>query len=252
MIDLVANLAHTDRDQAERTAQAVLTTLAERISAGEARDLAEQLPAPLSGWLHTTTGPEPFGYDEFLRRVAAREGTDLATAERHARAVFAALARAVDGDELDDLAAELPHDFGPLVAEARRTFFHRVDASTFLANVAERAAIGTDAARKVTDAVLETLAERISTGEVEDLEAVLPLEFRPALERGKRGPQKLDLDDFLNRVAKRLHVTPLQTRRFVEAVFLTLRETIPREEFLDVTAQLPYEYASVGARPHPA
>lgn len=249
MIELVANLAGTDRDQAERALHAVLATLAERISAGEARDLAEQLPVPLGGWLYTTTGPEPFGYDEFLRRVAAREGTDLATAERHARAVFAGLARAVDGDELADLAAELPQDFGPLVAEARRTFFRKVDASTFLAKVAERAGIEADAARSVTDAVLETLAERISTGEVEDLEAVLPLEFRPALERGKRGPQKMDLDDFLERVAKRLHITPLQTRRLVEAVFMTLRETIPREEFLDVTAELPREYATVGARP---
>src|SRR3954454_16300333 len=33
---------------------------------------------------------------------------------------------------------------------------------------------------------------------------------------------------------------------------MTLRETIPREGFLDVTAELPSEYASVGARPHPA
>ena len=64
MIDIVATLAGTDEDHAERAAQAVLTTLAERISAGEARDLAERLPAPLSAWLHTTTGPEPFDYEE--------------------------------------------------------------------------------------------------------------------------------------------------------------------------------------------
>lgn len=209
------------------------------------------MPAPLSGWLYTTTGPEPFGYEEFLRRVAAREGTEIATAERHARAVFAALARAVDRDELNDLAAELPQDFGPLVAEARRTFFRGVDASTFLAKVGERAGIGADAARRVTEAVLETLAERISTGEVEDLAAVLPLEFRPALERGKRGPQKMNLDAFLERVANRLQITPLQARGFVEAVFMTLRETVPRDEFLDVVAELPYEYASVGPRPLP-
>jgi uncharacterized protein (DUF2267 family) len=32
-------------------------------------------------------------------------------------------------------------------------------------------------------------------------------------------------------------------------VFDTLREVIPHEEFLDVTAQLPLEYQAVGARP---
>ena len=45
-------------------------------------------------------------------------------------------------------------------------------------------------------------------------------------------------------------MTPLQARGAVEAVFTTLRETIPHDEFVDVIAELPYEYASVGARPH--
>jgi uncharacterized protein (DUF2267 family) len=227
----------------------VLQTLAERLSAGEARDLAEQLPPPLSAALHTTGGPEPFRYDEFVRRVAERDGTDLETAERLARAVFIALAQSVDEAELDDLAAELPQDFAPLIAEARRRFLRRVDAGTLIAKVAEHAEISTDAARRVTDAVLETLAERISAGEVDDLEALLPLELREPLERGKGPPRRMSLDDFLERVASRLGITPLQARGLVAAVFRALRETLPRDEFLDVTAQLPLEYAAVGARP---
>src|SRR6187200_2195595 len=107
-IEIVAAIAHLDREQAERATRAVLTTLAERLSKGEALDLAEQLPPSLAAWLHTTGGPEPLHYDEFLRRVAAREGSDTKTAERHAQAVFRALAQSVDGDELDDVAAELP------------------------------------------------------------------------------------------------------------------------------------------------
>jgi uncharacterized protein (DUF2267 family) len=255
-IDIVARLAHLDREAAERATRAVLETLAERLSQGEARDLAERLPDAPAAWLHTTGGPEPFHYDEFLRRVAAREGTDVETAAHHARAMFRALAQSVDGDELADVAAELPQDFAPLIAEARRQFFDVVDAATFLAKVAEHASISTDAARRVADAVLETLAERISGGEVDDLEAVLALELREPLERGKArsGGQarRVSLDDFLERVAERLGVTPLQARRAVEAVFTALRETIPHDEFLDVTAELPYEYASVGARPQRA
>jgi uncharacterized protein (DUF2267 family) len=40
-----------------------------------------------------------------------------------------------------------------------------------------------------------------------------------------------------------------RARGAVEAVFNALRETIPHVEFLDVTAELPDEYASVDARP---
>jgi uncharacterized protein (DUF2267 family) len=253
LVDRVARDAQVDRDAAERATSAVLETLAERLSSGEARDLAEQLPETQAAYLHTTTGPEPFDYPEFLRRVATREETDTGTAERHARAVFRALARTVDADELDDVAAELPHDFAPLIAEARRRFFEPVEADVFLQRIADHAGISTRAARPLADAVLETLAERISGGEVDDLEAVLGVPWREPLERGKEHSggraTRMSLDQFLERVGERLGLTPLQARGAVEAVFKALRETIPHDEFLDVTAELPYEYASVGARP---
>jgi uncharacterized protein (DUF2267 family) len=252
-IEIVAGIAHSDREQAEGAVRAVLTTLAERLSKGEALDLAEQLPEPLAAWLHTTSGPEPFHYDEFLQRVGAREGTDTETAERHAQAVFRALAQSVDAKEMDDVAAELPQDFAPLIAEARRQFFHAVDRDTFIAKVAEHATISEEAARRVAAGVFETLAERISGGEVDDLEALLPRELRDPLERGKAHSgghaSRMSLDDFLERVGRRLGVTPLEARRAVEAVFATMRETLPHDEFADVIAELPYEYASVGARP---
>jgi uncharacterized protein (DUF2267 family) len=257
MIDTVAALTHLDGERAERAVHAVLQTLAERLSAGEARDLAERLPEPLAGRLFTAGGSEPFGYDEFVHRVAAREGVDLETAARHARAVFWALGRQVGADEAADLAAELPQDFAPLVAEATGRFFKTADAETFVAKVAQRARLSDPLdARRIADAVLESLAERISGGEVDDLIAVLPLELRAPLQRGRARSgdtaTRLSLDGFLKRVAGRLGVTPLDARRYVEAVFVTLRETIPEPEFLDVTAELPYEYASVGARPQRA
>jgi uncharacterized protein (DUF2267 family) len=247
----IARVARIDRAAAERAARAVLQTLAERLSKGKARDLASRLPAPLAAWLHTTTDAEPFGYDEFLRRVAEREGVDIETAARHARAVFWALGGQVGADEAEALAAELPQDFAPLTAEAQRRFFDTVELETFLAKVAEQMRISEAAARRVAEAVLETLAERISGGEVDDLAARLPLELRPALERGRERsggrPAKLSLDRFLKRVGERLGIDPLLARPCVEAVFVALRETLPRDELLDVIAELPNEYASVGA-----
>jgi uncharacterized protein (DUF2267 family) len=252
LLTSVARAAGIDRDRAERATRAVLHTLAERLSVGEARDLAERLPAPLSGWLYTTTGPEPFRYDEFLRRVAEREGTDVGTAARDARAVFWALGETVGRDEIEDLAAELPHDFAEVVAEARGRHGSAVDADAFIAEVAARAQVSPEVARRVADAVLETLAERISGGEADDLEAVLPTALRAPLERGKarsREARRLSLDEFLERVGRRLGVPPLLARRHVEAVFGALRESLPDEEWLDVLAELPRDYAAVGARP---
>jgi len=115
-----------------------------------------------------------------------------------------------------------------------------------------RAQVSSEVARRITDAVLETLAERISGGEVYDLQAVLPIALHAPLDRGvarSRQARRLSLEEFLERIGTRLGVTSLQARRHVEAVFGALRDTLPAEEWLDVLAELPGEYASVGARP---
>ena len=241
------------RDAAERAAQAVLATLAERIAPGEARDLAALLPPALGPWLHTTTPAEPFDIDEFVRRVAEREQLDIAQAERHARAVFATLGRTVPASEIHDLVSELPGDFAPLIAEAEGRFLEHMPADAFVQRVADRAGLDQDGARRAIGAVLETLAERIAGGEVDDLVALLPVELHPALERGKSatGGQatRMSLEQFLARVAHREGITGDEAREHAAAVFATLREAIPERHLLDVTAQLPVEYAAIEAFP---
>ena len=93
----------------------MLQTLAERIDRGEARDLAARLPAEVAPWIATTSPAEGFDVDEFVRRVAQREGVDEPTAYGHARAVLDALDRAVGPDELADVAAELSNDYAALL-----------------------------------------------------------------------------------------------------------------------------------------
>jgi uncharacterized protein (DUF2267 family) len=239
--------------EAERAARATLQTLAERLSAGEARDLAEQLPPELAAWLATNGPAEAFGVDEFLRRVAEREGVDPGTAERHAHAVFEALGRVVSEDEIDDMAAQLPSDFEPLVAEARHRFVDMMSPDEFRRRVAARAGLDADGSRRATDAVLVTLAERISGGEVEDLIGRLPLELHAPLREGDAlshgAARRMSLDDFVRRIAEREGVTPAEARWHARAVFVTLREAVGEREFLDVSAELPLEYTAVAARP---
>lgn len=235
-----------DADLAERAARATLTTLAERLSSGQARDLLEQLPAEMKPWVHTKSDAARFDVDEFLRRVAEREGVDVETAERHARAVFFALGQTVSADEIADIAEELPQDFEPLIAEAQRRFYGVVPAEEFLARVAERTGLDPDAARRATEAVLEVLAERIAGGEVDDLIPRLPLALHDPLRRGRAASggdaRRMPLDRFLGRIAELEGVDPFEASEHARAVFAALREAVGDDEFFDVTVQLPPDY----------
>ena len=99
-LTMVAQIAHTDRDTAERASQIVLTVLGQHLTRGEAADVLRRLPEELQAYAWSPGSPERFPPEEFLRRVAEREGTDPLTAERHARAVFTALRQAIGSDRL--------------------------------------------------------------------------------------------------------------------------------------------------------
>jgi uncharacterized protein (DUF2267 family) len=251
-IEIVEQAAHLDRAGAERAARATLQTLGERIVAGEARHLATELPPELAPFLSAEPEAEAFGVVEFIRRVADREGVDPQTAERHAAAVFVALHRAVSPKELSDVLAELPLDeYARLLP--RGPAVEVMPADRFLELVAERAGLDRDGAWRVTAAVLETLAERIAGGEVEDLVNRLDVQMHAPLRRGDartRGQAtRMSLDEFAERVAERTGTDPLvEARDHIRAVLATLREAVGDEEFVDVTVQLPHEFDAVLAR----
>ncbi len=228
-----------DREPAERAISATLRTLADRLAQGEARRLAAQLPAEVYGFLWTTGGADRLDVDAFLTRVAEREGVDLPTAELHARAVFAAVRRAVDHDELERLAATLPEGIQALLFDRPE-----MPASAFVHEVQQRT--GLDPARvwRAIDAVLETLGEKIAVGEVADLVARLPVELHEPLRRGAAafpGARRMSLEEFVQGVAEREGTTPGVARRHAHAVLTTLRDAVG-EEFFDVSVELAPDY----------
>lgn len=108
----VAKYADLSEEDAEKLTRATLATLAERITGGEAQDLAAQLPGPLKTAL--TGAPEnaeAFSFEEFVERTAERAGTDVDVAEVAVIAVFATLRDAVTPGEFDDVLSQLPSDF---------------------------------------------------------------------------------------------------------------------------------------------
>lgn len=111
-IDSVARRSATSPAQAEALTRATLQTLAERLTGGEARDLAAQLPREFREDLCNAREPaEPFGFAEFIQRVSARAGVDISGADRSVLAVFKTICTDVTSDEFDDIMAQLPEEF---------------------------------------------------------------------------------------------------------------------------------------------
>ena len=119
-VNLVANRADVAGwDRAHALINGTLRTLAERISGGEARDLAAQLPEEFKPSLSDAAETaETFTVDEFVRRVAERAGVGDDTALKGARAVMATVRDAVTSGEWDDIIAQLPKHYSELIGSS--------------------------------------------------------------------------------------------------------------------------------------
>ncbi|MFC0533678.1 DUF2267 domain-containing protein [Phytohabitans kaempferiae] len=116
-IQKVAEWTDTTTDVAEALTEATLRTLAQRISGGEAGDLANRMPDELRPYiLKAQEYPEAFPYEEFIRRVAEATNVDPGTAERGVAAVLHATRDVVGYKEFMDTLAQLPKDLANLAA----------------------------------------------------------------------------------------------------------------------------------------
>ncbi len=111
-----AERAGQPEETAERIEHATLRTLADRITGGEAQDLASQLPGPLQDDLPAPREEaEAFGVDEFVRRVAERGDVGPDEARSGAIAVLTTVREAVTPGEFDDVLSQLPQEYRELV-----------------------------------------------------------------------------------------------------------------------------------------
>ncbi|SFS09705.1 Uncharacterized conserved protein, DUF2267 family [Halomicrobium zhouii] len=119
ILDATARRAGLDSERAaERAVLATMTTLGEHVSKEESQQMAAQLPPEISDAMtsRSTDSPEEFAVDEFVDRVASREGGEVSEEEAvvHTRAVVATLAEAGVGTELQDAREQLPDEFDTL------------------------------------------------------------------------------------------------------------------------------------------
>jgi uncharacterized protein (DUF2267 family) len=253
-LEFVQKRGHRDRQTAVLATRATLGTLAKRISPGERAHLARLLPPELRPPIISVDGPrEVFHLPDFCRLVSQQEGLPVPVAEEHARTVFAALGIALDPDQLEHVATELTPDFEPLLAEARSAREEaaraRISATEYLSRVARRAGLDQDGARRATEAVLETLAERISGDEVDALLEWLPPELHAPFLRGRERtngiPRDMSVDEFDLLVAEREGTTRQLAHAHARAEFTTLREAVPEREFTHLERGLPADFVQL-------
>ncbi len=191
-------------------------------------------------------------YEEIVAVVRqASGGIDSEAADRALQATLQTLAERLPRGEARHIVQELPAD-DPLVAEAQRRDLDIMPADQFWTRVRQRLGVDDTTARLATDAVLETLAERIAAGQVEDLIAQLDPLLHPPLRRGaesaKPGGRRMPLEEFSRRVAAREGADADEADLYEEIaeharmVFATLAEAVSIKEWLDVIVELPEEY----------
>ncbi|WP_267640788.1 DUF2267 domain-containing protein [Haloarchaeobius amylolyticus] len=100
--------------EALRATRATLTTLGERLQAGEANDLAASLPMEIDRFLTAAEPGQRFDFAEFVTRVAERSDTEPQDAVYQAKQVVALVAESVAPGELAQVRGQLPDDYDPL------------------------------------------------------------------------------------------------------------------------------------------
>jgi uncharacterized protein (DUF2267 family) len=105
---------------AESLTHATLRVLAERLSGGEARDLASQLPKELQpDLIPPTQEAQPLEAQDFVRRVAEQAHVDEGEARKAVAAVLTTTRDAVTPGEWEDVASQMGRELDVLMAGAQ-------------------------------------------------------------------------------------------------------------------------------------
>ncbi|MFB6206820.1 MAG: DUF2267 domain-containing protein [Haloglomus sp.] len=243
--DLLALTRESDRfksdDEADRTIRATLDALADSLTPGERRDLAEPLPERYASHLEEAPGGRttPLDLEEFLDRVETE--ADVGSAEPRVRAVLAALGEIVGEDELADARAQLPPEYGRLFEPATVT-----PETTFADLVGEAGGFDEAEAETAARATLDELGRRLSEGEAEDIAQYLRGDAADWLARtASHEAEPHSPKAFVAEVAESADASESRAEAYVGAVADALVETVPEAERERAEAQLPDQYASV-------
>ena len=101
--------------------------------------------------------------------------------------------------------------------------------------------IGSEAAGRALQAMLQTLAERLPRGEARHIVQELPAELKPWIYT-ETDAEAFDIDEFLVRVAKREETDVETALRHARAVFFALGDALSPETVAHLAASLPQTF----------
>ena len=118
------------------------------------------------------------------------------------------------------------------------------DYPEFIESVGWRADVTPDQARKLSEAGLVTLAERINRAEARAVRMQLPKPLQVTMD-GNGAAERFDVEEFVRRVARRAAIDEPAAHRGSVAVIGALREVVDETTMAYVRAQLSEDYSSL-------
>src|SRR4051812_25782191 len=116
----------------------------------------------------------------------------------------------------------------------------------FIESVSQQTGLPPEAPETLLHTTLRELAERLSGGEPEDLQAQMPKELKEALAVPREKPaESFGAAEFTRRVAQRADIDEPAAQIGVAAVLATIGDAVTPGEFDDVLSQLGREYAAL-------
>jgi len=123
----------------------------------------------------------------------------------------------------------------------------------FVDRVGQLAGLPREEARRITEATLSTLGERLTESQAHELARHLPAGLAAEMEQREGRAEAFPYDEFVRRVAVRGGVSVATARRDARAVLTTLTEALPETELDYVRASLSADYrALLGEAGRPA
>ena len=127
-------------------------------------------------------------YEEFITQVQRR--ADLGSRkeeERATRATLETLAERLAGGEAKDLAAQLPHELAAYLQQPLAGIGESLSLAEFFQRVSQREGVALPEASYHTWVIIALLSEVVTMGEIENVKAQLPADFRQLFEVENEG-----------------------------------------------------------------
>jgi uncharacterized protein (DUF2267 family) len=259
--DIEAEAALAPHVTPVEAAVAVVSTLLERLTAGQAHALVTALPAdvrPLLEHSHASREGRPvahIGRAELVDRVADQLGVPPISAELIVAAVFHALASILPREQIAHVAQQLPHDLrvlwlSPIPALTEDVGTEPELLQQLLDSIEQSGALPPRVpARAAFATVMCLLGERLSGGEAKRLLLGLPRTLRPLVEHclidRRERPTTFDSDELTALVAASLRIGLEDAELLIAAVLAAVSRVLPHEELDHVASQLPDDLRTI-------